>query len=75
MLDRALGWLAGHSMRVVKGMTTLGETAESQSVQLRAMRAVLHDQMAVARHSNFEYRIAQLEEKQRARTGNASRQA
>ena len=75
MLDRALGWLAGHSMWAVKGITKLGETAESESVQLRAMRAVLHDQMAVSRFSNFEYRMAQLEEKQSARTRNASRPA
>jgi len=64
-LDRALGWMAGHSMRAVKRIAELGETAESESVQLRALRAVLHDQMAVSKFSNLEYRMAELEEEVR----------
>ncbi len=66
-LDRALGWMAGHSMRAVKAITKLGETAESESVQLRAMRAVLHDHMAVAKLSNMEYRMSAIEENIRIR--------
>jgi len=56
-------------------MKELGESAESESVQLRARRAILHDLMKISDFSNWEYRIAQLEEKQRARTGLANRQA
>jgi len=72
-LDRALGSMAGHSMWAVKGIIKLGETAESESVQLRARRAVLHDQMTVSKFSNLEYRMAELEEEVRVRngTGNA----
>ncbi len=61
------GWMAGHSMRAVKAITKLGETAQSESVQLRAMRAVLHDHMAVAKLSNMEYRISAIEENIRIR--------
>jgi len=72
-LDRALGSMAGHSMWAVKGIIELGEKAESESVQLRARRSVLHDQMAVSKFSNLEYRMAELEEEVRVRngTGNA----
>ncbi len=72
ILDRALGYLAGRSMWAVKGIAKLGKAAESESVQLRARRAILHDQMAVSKFSNFEYRMAELEEHVRARNGNAA---
>ena len=74
-LDHALGLLARHCVWAVNGMTKLGETAESQSVQLSARRAILHDLMKVSDFSNWEYRLAQLEEKQRARNRIANRQA
>ena len=70
-LDRALGSMAGHSMWAVQGVIKLGETAESESVQLRARRAVLHDQMTVSKFSNMEYRMAAIEEEIRVR--NAAR--
>ena len=73
-IDRALGSMATHSMRAVKAITKLGETAESESVQLKAWRAVLFDQLAIAKQANLEYRMAQIEEKQRARTGNPNSQ-
>ena len=71
-LDQALGFLAAQSIRAVKEITRLGEGAESEPVQLKAWRAVLSDQIAVARHVNLEYRVAQIEEKRRAGTGNAN---
>jgi hypothetical protein len=74
-LDHALGLLARHSVWAVKGMKTLGESAESESVQLRARRAILHDLMKISDFSNWEYRLAQLEEEQRARQAVANRQA
>jgi len=45
VLDRALGYMAGRSMWAVRGITKLGEKAESESVQLRARRAILQDQI------------------------------
>jgi hypothetical protein len=73
VLDRALGYLAGRSMWAVRGIAQLGEAAESESVQLRARRAILQDQIAVSKFSNFEYRMAELEEEVRVRHGNAAR--
>jgi hypothetical protein len=44
VLDRALGYMAGRSMWAVRGITELGEKAESESVQLRLSDTqVLHD--------------------------------
>jgi hypothetical protein len=71
-LDRVIGSMAGHSLRAVKALIKLSETAESESVQLRALRAVLADQMAIAKQANLEYRVSQLEEKKRARIGSAN---
>jgi len=70
-LDRVLGWMAGHSFRAVKTLTKLSETAESESVQLSAVRAVLSDQIAIARHANLEYRMTEIEEEIRVRNRNA----
>ena len=74
ILDRALGYMAGRSMWAVKGIAKLGEAAESESVQLRARRAILHDQITVSKFSNFEYRMAELEEQVRVRNGNTAHQ-
>jgi hypothetical protein len=73
VLDRALGYMAGRSMWAVRGITGLGDKAKSESVQLRARRAILQDQIAVSKFSNFEYRMAELEEEVRVRNGNAAR--
>ena len=55
-----------------RGIAKLGADAESESIQLSARRAILHDQIAVSRFSNFEYRMAELEEEVRAHNGNAA---
>ena len=73
VLDRALGYMAGRSMWAVRGITKLGDAAESESVQLRARRAILQDQISISKFSNFEYRMAELEEEVRVRNGNAAR--
>jgi len=73
-LDRVIGWLNGRSMRAVKTLTRLSESAESEAVQLRAVRAVLSDQLVIAKHANLNYRVSQLEENERARIGSADPQ-
>jgi hypothetical protein len=70
-LDRALGEMASHSRRAVRAMVQLSENADSDSVRLSAMRAVLRDQIAVSRHADLEHRVAVLEEKRAAREANA----
>ena len=54
-------------MWAVKGMKRLGESAGSESVQLRARRAVLHDLFKVSDYANLEHRVAEMEEELRAK--------
>jgi hypothetical protein len=41
---------------------TIAREAESESVQLRAWRAILADMIAVSQFSDLEYRMAEIEE-------------
>ena len=68
-LDRAIGRMARLAMKAADAIARLGEGAESESVQLRAWRAILADQMAVSKFSNLEQRMVEIEEQLRDRTG------
>ena len=68
-LGRAIGRMASLATKAVDGITRLAKEAESESVQLRAWRAILADQMAVAKFSDLEYRVTEVEEQVRDRTG------
>jgi hypothetical protein len=68
-LGRAIGRLASFALKAADGITTLAKEAESESVQLRAWRAILADQMAVSKFSDLEYRMAEIEEQLSERTG------
>jgi hypothetical protein len=72
-LNRAIGRMAGLAMKAADGIARLAESAESESVQLRAWRAILADQMAVSRFSNLEQRMVEIEEQLRDRTGDTDR--
>jgi hypothetical protein len=61
-LNEAIGRMTRISMNAVDGIVTLAREAESESVQLRAWRAVLADQVAVSKFSDLEYRMAEIEE-------------
>jgi hypothetical protein len=71
MLDRAIGKLTKRSTWVVDRITGLGEGAESESVRLRALNGMLSQMMAVSKYSALEGRVADVEDKLDARTGNA----
>jgi hypothetical protein len=71
-LDEAIGRMAKHSTRAVNGIIALGERAESESVRLSALRAVMSDFIAVSHFAGLEGRVAALEEQSDARTGNAT---
>jgi hypothetical protein len=71
-LKRVINCMSRHSLRVAKLIIELGETAESESVKLSALRAVLADQVSIAKYANLGYRVSQLEEQERARLGNAN---
>jgi hypothetical protein len=59
-------------MNAVDGIVTLAGEAESESVQLRAWRAVLADMISVVKFSDLEYRITEIEEQLSARTGHTN---
>jgi hypothetical protein len=67
-LGRAIGRLSSVALKAADGIVTLAKEAESESVQLRAWRAVLADQMAVCKFSDLEYRMAEIEERLGERT-------
>ena len=67
-LGRALGRLSGAALKAADRMITLTKEAESESVQLRACRAVLGEQIAVAKFSDLEYRMTEIEEQLDKRT-------
>jgi hypothetical protein len=69
VLDLAVSRLARLSLKATDGIAKLGAGAESESVKLRAWRAILADQMAVAKFSDLEQRMTEIEEKIRDRTG------
>ena len=50
------------ALKAVDGIVTLAREAQSESVQLRAWQAILADQIAVAKFSDLEYRMAEIEE-------------
>ena len=68
-LGRAIGRLSNFSMKAADRIVTLAKEAESESVQLRAWRAILADQMAVSKFSDLEYRMTEIEEQLSERTG------
>ena len=68
-LGQAIGRLTGMAMNAVDGIAHLAKAAESESVQLRAWRAVLADNMAVAKFADLEHRMTEIEEQLEKRTG------
>jgi hypothetical protein len=61
-LDQTIGRMTALSTKVADGIARLAEGADSESVQLRAWRAILADQMAVSKFSDLEYRMTEIEE-------------
>jgi hypothetical protein len=68
-LSRAIGRLSSVALKAANGIVTLAKGADSESVQLRAWRAVLADNMAVCKFSDLEHRMVEIEEQLSERTG------
>ena len=64
-LDRAIGRMSRHAVGAADGISKLATEAESESVKLRAWRALLTDQIAFTKYAGWEGRLADLEEKAR----------
>jgi hypothetical protein len=71
-LDEAIGRMARRATWAVDGIVKLGENANSESVKLSALRAVMSDFIAVSNFAGLEHRVTALEEQSRERTDNAS---
>ena len=69
VVNQAIGRLTGMITEAVDGITHLAQEADSESVQLRAWRAILAELMSVSKFSDLGYRTAELEEQVSARTG------
>ncbi|MGO9466562.1 MAG: hypothetical protein ACLQVF_20665 [Isosphaeraceae bacterium] len=61
-LDQAVGLLASNAAGAAGRILKLGEIAASESVQLRALRAILTDAVAVAEFATLEERLGFVEE-------------
>src|SRR4051794_32243773 len=68
-LGQAIGRLSSVAMKAANGIVTLAKEAESESVRLRAWRAILADQRTVAKFSDLEYRMTEVEGQISDRTG------
>ena len=68
-LGQAIGRLSSVAVKAANGILALAKEAESESVQLRASRAILADMIAVSKFSDLEYRMTEVEEQIRERTG------
>jgi hypothetical protein len=64
-LDQAIGKMTKRATWAVDKLTKLGDDAQSESVQLRAARAILSDMMAVSKYSALETRMGEIERKLR----------
>jgi hypothetical protein len=69
VVNQAIGRLTGMTTKAVDGITNLAQEADSESVQLRAWRAILADMMSVSKFSDLEYRMAEIEEQLEKQTG------
>jgi hypothetical protein len=69
VVNQAIGRLTGLTTKAADGIANLAQEADSESVQLRAWRAILADMMAVSKFSDLEYRMAEIEEQLDKRTG------
>ena len=69
--DQALGRMNSRTTKAADGMFKLANGAESEAVQLRAWRAVLSDQMTMARFSSLDRRMVELEEVVKAQKAGA----
>jgi hypothetical protein len=68
-LNQAVGRMVRRSTKAVSGIERLAQGAESESVRLSAWRALLADQMTLAKFSSLEHRMKELENMQNRTQG------
>ena len=63
MFDRAAGPMTSRCQFAVSRISTVASDAESETVQLNALKTILTDAMGSAKYSDLEVRLAEFEEK------------
>ena len=71
-MDQAIGRMTKHSTWAADGIAAIARDAESDSVRLRAFRAIFSDVMAVSHYNGLEGRMAEIEDKLLKRAGAAA---
>jgi hypothetical protein len=64
-VDEAVGLMSRNVTRAARGIIELAQDAESESVKLTALRAILADMMAISNYAGLERRMAYIEERLR----------
>jgi hypothetical protein len=67
VIDQAIGQMTRQTTRAAKVIIRIANEAESESVQLRAARALFSDVITVSKYSGLEGRLTELEEQVRER--------
>jgi hypothetical protein len=71
-LDQAIGLMAQNAVWAVSGIVELGDSAESESVRLSALRAIMSDFVSISNFAGLEVRMAEIEEQLHERNRNAT---
>ena len=69
-VDRAVGRMAKRATWATDGIAKLAKSADSESVKLVALRAILSGMIAVSKFAGLEHGVTKLEEHLHDRTGN-----
>ena len=62
-IDQAVGRMVRQSTLAADGIITIAKEATSDSVRLRAFRAIFSDMITVSKYSGLEARMCEIEEK------------
>ena len=73
VIDRAVGRMSRRTTWAADGIAKIAEEATSDSVRLRAFRAIFSDMMTVFSYSGLEVRMTELEEGLRVQAANNGR--
>jgi hypothetical protein len=60
-IDQAIGRMAMHTTTAADGIAQIANESESDSVRLRAFRAIFSDMIAASKYTGLESRMAEIE--------------
>ena len=71
-IDQAIGRMTKQTTRAADVIISIANEAESDSVRLRAARAIFSDMIVVSNYSGLESRMVEIEQQLEQRIGRAS---